>query len=116
MAFFFCLSCFFDGYVVIRPVGPRPASKGRGQTRTPSLSPGWQTGSCNYHVMNTNRSNEPWLDFSFTCWPLAAHHHAEVFAVWGPMETDDTPLWSGLLSPTAVLPRSEKTGPPPKLP
>ena len=33
--------------------------------------------------------------------PLDEHHHAEVHAVCSSIQTDDPPLWSGLLTPTA---------------
>ena len=33
--------------------------------------------------------------------PLEEHHYAEVFAVCASFETDDPPLWSALLSPSA---------------
>ena len=68
------------------PSGPRPAGNGRGQGRTPSQSPAWQTGSRNNPVVvNVSKSildcTVPWLDTSPNYWPLDEHHYAEVLAV-----------------------------------
>ena len=46
-------------------------------------------------------STDPWLDKMSNCWPLEEQHYAEVFAVSASFETDDPPLWSGLLTPSA---------------
>jgi len=35
------------------------------------------------------------------CWPLEEHHYAEVHAVCMSIQTEDPPLWSGLLSSSA---------------
>ena len=37
----------------------------------------------------------------FNCWPLEEQHYAEGFAVSASVKTDDPPLWSGLLTPSA---------------
>lgn len=99
----FCVFCFLDGEAVISPFRPRSvmfwARPG------PYVSPiAWMahTGQWNYSVVtNAKLSNEPWLVFSSTCRPLAAHVYAVVFAVMASTETDDAPIWSGLLPPTA---------------
>ena len=44
-------------------------------------------------------SSDPWLDNTSNCWPLQEHYYAECFAVIASFKTDDSPLWSGLLSP-----------------
>ena len=53
---------------------------------------------------------DPLLDASSNCWFLDEHYYAEVLAVCSSIQTDDPPLWSGLLTPTIALPPSEKTG------
>ena len=88
------------------PSGPWPAGFWRGQRPTLSQSPAWQTGSRNNSIaMNVNKSipdcTEPWLDTSPNCWPLDEHHYTEVFAVCSSFQTNDFPLWSDLLTPTA---------------
>ena len=84
------------------PSGPRPVGHGRGQGRVPSQTLSWQTGSSNNPiVMSVNDSTDPWTDKTSKCWPLEEHHYAEVFAVCASFETDDPPLWSALLSPSA---------------
>ena len=84
------------------PSGPWPAGHGRGQGRVPSQTPSWQTGSYNNPlVMSVNDPTYPWTDDTFKCWPLEEHHYAEVFAVCASFKTDDHPLWSALLSPSA---------------
>ena len=59
------------------PSAPRPAGNGRGQGRTPSQSPTWQTGSRNHpvvlNVTNDSVHNDTWLDTSSNCWPLEAN-------------------------------------------
>ena len=52
-------------------------------------------------VMSVIDSADPWTDNTSKCWPLEEHHYAEVFAVCASFETDDPPLWSALLSPSA---------------
>ena len=85
-----------------QPSGSRPAGHGRGQGRVPSQTPSWQTASShNPVVMSINDRNDPWLDQTSNCWPLEEQHYAEVFAVSASFKTDDPPLWSGLLSPSA---------------
>ena len=44
---------------------------------------------------------DPWTDKTSRCWHLEEHHYAEVFAVCASFKTDDPPLWSALLSPSA---------------
>ena len=55
--------------------------------------------------MNVSKSfpdcTDPWLDASSNCWPLDEHHYLEVFAVCSSIQTDDPPLGSDLLIPTA---------------
>ena len=51
--------------------------------------------------MSVNDLTDPWIDKTSNCWPLEDHHYAEVFAVRATFKTDDPPLWSGLLSPSA---------------
>ena len=46
-------------------------------------------------------STDPWIDKTSNCWPREDHHYAEVFPVSATFNTDDPPLWSGLLSPSA---------------
>ena len=70
------------------PSGPRPAGHGRGQGRVPSH-------------MSVNDPTDPWTDNTQKCWPLEEHHFADVFAVCASFKTDDLPLWSTLLSPSA---------------
>ena len=84
------------------PSGPRPAGHGRGQGRVPSQTPSWQTGSSLHPiVMSINDPTDTWIDKTSNFWPLEDHHYAEVFAVRASFKTDDPPLWSGLLSPSA---------------
>ena len=52
-------------------------------------------------VMSVNDPTDPWTDNTYKCWPLEEHHYAEVFAVCASLRTDDPPLWSALLSPSA---------------
>ena len=52
-------------------------------------------------VMSTNDPTDHWLDQASNCWLLEENHYAEVFAVSASFKTDDPPLWSGLLSPSA---------------
>ena len=95
------------------PSRPRPASNGPGQGRTLPQSPAWQTGSHNNKlVMNVNKSTpDPWLDASSNCWVPEEHHYAEVHAVCVSVQTDDPPLWSGLLSsPVRAADLSENRG------
>ena len=44
---------------------------------------------------------DPWTDNTSKYWPLEERHYAEVFAICASFETDDPPLWSALLSPSA---------------
>ena len=68
----------------------------------PSQTPSWQMGSSNNPiVMSVIDSADPWTDNTSKCWPLEEHHYAEGFAVCASFETDDPPLWSALLSPSA---------------
>ena len=88
------------------PWTPRPASIGRGQGRTLSQSPVWQTRSRNNPlVMNVHKTIpdylDRWLDTASNCWPLDKHHYAEVHAVFISIQIEDPPLWSGLLSSSA---------------
>ena len=84
------------------PSGPRPAVHGRGQGRVLSQSPSWQTGSSHNPIVMPNvASTDPWLDKMSNCWPLEEQHYAEFFAVSASFKTDDPPLWSGLLTPSA---------------
>ena len=84
------------------PSGPRLAGHGRSQGRVLSQTPSWQTGSSNNAiVMSVNDPTDPWTDHTSKCWPLEEHHYAEVFAVCASFKTDDPPLWSALLSPSA---------------
>ena len=41
------------------------------------------------------------LTTTSNCWPLEEHHYAEVLVVCASFKTDDPPLWSDLLSPSA---------------
>ena len=52
-------------------------------------------------VMSVIDPADSWTDNTSKCWPLEEHHYAEVFAVCASFETDDPPLWSALLSPSA---------------
>ena len=84
------------------PSGPRPAVHGRVQGRVPSPSPSWQTGSShNPIVMPIADSTDPWLGTMSNCWPLEEQHYAEGFAVSAELNTNDPPVWSGLLTPSA---------------
>ena len=104
-------ACFFVGSAVIRPVGPRPAGHGRGRGRVPSQTPSWQTGSSlNLIVMSVDDPTDPWIDKTSNCWPLDDNHYAEVFAASASFKTDDPPLWSGLLSPSARAAALRETG------
>ena len=68
----------------------------------PSQSPSWQTGSShNPIVMSITDHTDPWLDKMSNCWPLEEQHYAEFFAVSASFKTDDPPLWSGPLTPSA---------------
>ena len=84
------------------PSGPRLAGHGRSQGRVLSQTPSWQTGSSyNPIVMSVNDPTDPWTDHTSKCWPLEEHQYLEVFAVCASFKTDDPPLWSALLSPSA---------------
>ena len=50
--------------------------------------------------MSVNNPTDPWTDHTSNCWPLEERHYAEVFAVYASLKTDDSPLWSDLLSPS----------------
>ena len=50
--------------------------------------------------MPIDDSSDPWLDHASNCWPLEEHPYAEVFVVSASFKTDDSRLWSGLLSPS----------------
>ena len=52
-------------------------------------------------VMPVTDHTDPWADKTSRCWTLEEHHYAEVFAVCASFTTDDLPLWSALLSPSA---------------
>ena len=110
------LACFFEGWAIIRPVGSWPASTGHGQGRSLSQSPSWQTRWRNNPlVMNVNNSIpdclNPGLDTCSNPWPLHEHHWVEVHAVCLSFQTDDPPLWNGLLSSSArTAPLSEHRG------
>ena len=94
----FSLAVYSSGARSFAPSGPRPAGHGRGQGRAPS----WQTGSSNNPiVMSVNDPTDHWTDHMSKCWPLEEHHYAEVLAVCASFKTDDPPLWSTLLSPSA---------------
>ena len=94
------LSVYSSGARSSAPSGPRPAGHGLGQGRVPSQTLPWQTGSShNPIVMSISDPTDPWIDHTLNCWPL--EEHAEVFAVSASFKTDDPPLWSGLLSPSA---------------
>ena len=99
---FFSLPVSFSGVRSPALSGPRPAGHGRGQGRGPSQTPSWQMGSSNNPiVMPVIDHMDPWTDKTSRCWPLEEHHYAEVFTVCASFETDDPPLWSALLSPSA---------------
>ena len=51
--------------------------------------------------MSVTDSTDPWLDKMPDCWPLGEHHYANYFPVSASFKTDDPPLWSGLLTPSA---------------
>ena len=113
---FFYLPAFSSDVRPPAPPGPRPAGNGRGQGRTPSQSPAWQTGSrinCSF-VVNVSKPipgcTDPWLDASSNCWPLNEHHCAEIFAVCSSVQTNDPPLWRGLLTPTARAAAPRESG------
>ena len=98
---FFSLPVSSLGMRSSAPSGPRPAGHGRGQDRGPSQT-SWQMGSSNNPiVVSVFDPVDPWTDNTSKCWPLEEHHYAEVFAVCASFETDDPPLWSALLSPSA---------------
>ena len=97
---FFFFPCFFGGTRSSAPSGPRPVNDGRDQGRLPSQLLSWQTGSSHHPtVIPIDNSSNPWLDHTSNCWPLEEHHCADGFAVSALFNTDDPPLWSGLLSP-----------------
>ena len=84
------------------PSGPRPAGHGRGQGRVPSRTPSWQTRPSNNPIaMSANDPTDPWTDNTSKCWPLGKNHYAEVLPVCASCKTDDPPLWSARLSPSA---------------
>ena len=79
--------------------GPRPAGHGPDEGRGRSRPPSWRMGSSqNPIVMSVIDPTDPWTDNTSKCWK---HRYAEVFAVCASFETDDPPLWSALLSPSA---------------
>ena len=94
------------------PAGPWPAGHVRGRGRMPSQTPSWQTGSSNNPiVMSVNDPTDPSTHHTSKCLPLEEHHYTELFAVCAPIETDDSPPWSALLSPStraAVLPENRR--------
>ena len=88
------------------PSGPRPDSIRCGQGRTLPQPPVWQTGShSNPPVINVYKFIpdylDPWLDTASNCGPLEEHPYAEAHAVCMSIQTEDPPLWSGLLSSSA---------------
>ena len=84
------------------PSGPPPVVHRRGQGRVPSQSPFWQAGSSHTPiVMSITAFNDPWLDNMSNCRPLEEQHYTDFFAVSTSLKTDDPPLWSGLLTPSA---------------
>ena len=79
-----------------------PADHGRGQGRVPSQSLLWQTGSSHHPTaMPIDDLSHPLLDQTSNCWSLEEHHYGDFCAVGASFKTDDPPLWSGLLSPSA---------------
>ena len=97
------------------PSGPRPAGNGRGQCRTPSQSPAWQTGSCNSPVVGNISKYIPGctdtsLDTSSDCWHVDEHHFAEIFAACSSIQTNDPLLWIGVLTITARAAALRETG------
>ena len=48
--------------------------------------------------MSVNDRTDPWTDNTTKCWPLEEHHYADLCASF---KTDNPPLWSALLSPSA---------------
>ena len=97
------------------PSGPRPAGNWRGQSRTPSQSPAWQTGSCNSPVVGNISKYIPGctdtsLDTSSDCWHLDEHHFAEIFAACSSIQTNDPLLWIGVLTITARAAALRETG------
>ena len=52
-------------------------------------------------VTSVNDPTDPWTDNTSKCWPLEERHYAEVFAVCASFRTDEPPLWSARLSPSA---------------
>ena len=97
------------------PSRPRPARNGRGQGRTPSQSPAWQTGSCNSPVVGNISKYIPGctdtsLDTSSDCWHLDEHHFAEIFAACSSIQTNDPLLWIGVLTITARAAALRETG------
>ena len=100
--FFFSLPLSSSGVRSSAPSGPRPAGHECGQGRLPSQTPSWQIGSSNNPIVTSVIDPaDRWTDNTSKCWPLEEHHYAEVFAVCASFETDDPPLWSALLSPSA---------------
>ena len=78
------------------PSRPRSAGNGRGQGRTPSQSPAWQTGSRNNPiVMKISKSipdcTDPWLGTSSNCWSPNEHHFAKVFDLCSSIQNGDNP-------------------------
>ena len=75
--------------------GRGPPVMGRGQGRTPSQSPAWQTGSRNSLVDEClqiyPRLHRP-CDTCSNCWPLDEHHFPGVLAICSSIETDDPSL------------------------
>ena len=99
---FFSLPVSSSGARSSSPSGPRPAGHDRGQGRVPSQTPSWQTGSSHHPIaMSINDPTVPLIDCTFNFWPLEEQHCAEGFTVSASFKTDDLPLWSGLLSPSA---------------
>ena len=60
--------------------------------------------------MSINDPTDPWLNQASNFWPLEEQHYAEVFTVSASFSTDDPPLWSGLLSPSACVTALRETG------
>ena len=82
--------------------GPPPAAPGRGPGRVTSQTSAWAAGlHRNPVVMYVSQApTDSWVpSTSYSQWLLA--HCDEVCTVTDTFSTDDCPLWSGLLSPTA---------------
>ena len=92
-------TCGTGGGRVSAPSGPYPAALGRGQGRATPQTSAWATGSQRNPAVNKipptsgshpRRTRTGRLQIVMKSAPLAV-----------PLSTDDPPLWSGLLSPTA---------------